>query len=222
MVSLRNKPFTSNRSGFSLLELISVIAVMALLLGAGVSLLGDTGSKARRTTVDVLSGMIDQGRSQAITSHSQVLLAIAEPKDLSTSNDERARVTLFKLTDFNKDTGEATGEILRRWEILNSGIALIKGKVGDYRNVIDEREVELTYTAGGRNQRITVHGIVFSARGGRDWPVGSGPVGIRIAEGGYRGEHKTPTPNYRGESRKVIEDCLKVGRVIARAQRFDP
>ena len=199
-----------------------MIAVMTILLVSGVSLLNGTGSKARRATTDILSGMIDQGRSTAITSHSQVLMAIAEPKDLRNNSDSQARVALFKITEFDKSTGKATGEMIRKWEVLNSGVALIGGRAGDMRNIIDEQEVDLTYTSSGRNLNIKVHGFVFGTRGGRDWPAGSGPVIVRIAEGGYRGEQKAPSPNYRGQSRDVIEDCLKIGRVIARPQRFEP
>jgi hypothetical protein len=47
-------------------------------------------------------------------------------------------------------------------------------------------------------------------------------VVVRIAEGGYRGSQKIAEANVRGASREVSEDRLKIGRVIARPQRFDP
>lgn len=188
---------------------------------AGVSLIGDTGSKSRRTASDTLLGAIEQARTSAITSRSQVLLAIAEPKDLP-ANDDKARIGLFKLTEFDKKTGRGKGELLRRWEIIPSGVALIGGKASDFRNVMDEGEVTLSYTSGGKNFEIEVHGFVMSPRGGRDWPEGAGPVVVRIAEGGYRGSQKTAEANVRGASREVSEDRLKIGRVIARPQRFDP
>lgn len=210
------------RSGFSLLELIAVIAVMTILMAAGVSLMGDSGAKARRATTDLVMGMVEQGRSQAITSNSQVLLAFAEPRDVAGNKDERARLGLFKITKLDKNTGEATGVMLRRWEVVNTGVAFIGGQAGGFRNIADDVEVNLSYTSGGKSLATKVSGIIFNSRGGRDWPPSPGPVVVRIAEGGYRGEMKSASPNYRGESRHVIEDRVKIGRVIARPQRFDP
>lgn len=209
------------RAAFSLLEMVVVIAVMLTLMVAGVSLIGDTGSKSRRAASDSLMGIVEQARTRAITSRSQVLLAIAEPRDLP-AGDDKARLGLFKLTDFDKKTGRAKGELLRRWEMVPAGVALIGGEAEQFRNVMDEDEVSLAYVSGGKNFNIAVHGMVFSPRGGRDWPEGAGAVVIRIAEGGYRGSEKRPQANTRGESRAVTEDRVKIGRIIARPQRFDP
>jgi prepilin-type N-terminal cleavage/methylation domain-containing protein len=207
------------RPAFTLLELVAAISVMSILLFAGAGMMGDNGAKARRTTSDTLSGMIEQGRGTAITKHSQVLLAIAEPGDLPIK-DNSCRLALFKLTEFDKESGKATGELLRRWDVVTGGVALIGGEAEGFRNVMDFPEIELSYGSGNRNSKIQVHGVVFTPRGGREWPLGSEPVVMRIAEGGYRGNNKEASANKRAG--KIAEDRLKIGRVIARPQRFDP
>jgi hypothetical protein len=201
--------------------MVMVMAIMTTLMVAGISLLGDTGSKSRRAATDTLSGMIEQGRSQAITGHSQVLLAVAEPGDLPT-DDDRCRLGLFKLTEFDKKTGKGKGELLRRWEVINPGVALIGGDAEQFRNVMDEPAVSITYDAGGKSFDLNVHGLVFSQRGGRDWPEGSGSVVMRVAEGGYRGSGKKASANTRGASQTISEDRLKIGRLVARPHSFDP
>lgn len=216
-------PITSSRRfrrpGFSLVEIVVTITIISILMVTAVSLMGDNSPKARRATSDLLSSMVEQGRSRAITTHSKVLLAVAEPGDLPI-DDSSCRLALFKLTEFDEKTGRAKGELLRRWDVVTGGVALVGGEVDGFRNVMDNREVELTYSARGKDFTIRVHGLVFNPRGGRLWPVGSAPVVLRVAEGGYRGDTKKASANKRGG--KIAEDRLKIGRVIARPQRFDP
>lgn len=205
--------------GFTLVEIVVTITIISILLVTGVSLMGNNGPKSRRATSDLVSAMIEQGRSRAITTHSQVLLAVAEPRDLPI-DDSSCRLGLFKLTEFNEKTGRAKGELLRRWDVVTGGVALIGGDVEGFRNVMDSGEIELSYTSRGRDFNVRVHGLVFNPRGGRQWPVGSSPVIMRVAEGGYRGESRKASANKRDGV--VAEDRLKIGRVIARPQRFDP
>jgi prepilin-type N-terminal cleavage/methylation domain-containing protein len=205
--------------GFTLVELMVTISIMGILLATGATLMGDNSAKARRATSDLLGAMIEQGRTTAITSHSPVLLAVAEPKDLPI-DDNICRLGLFKLTEFDEKTGRAKGELLRRWSMVAGGAALIGGDVKGFRNVMDQQEIEVTYVSRGKNFTVKVHGLVFSPRGSRNWPIGSSPVVMRVAEGGYRGETRKAMANKR--EGVIAEDRFKIGRVIARPQRFDP
>ena len=47
------------RAGFSLIEMVAVIAILVVLMTAGVSLLNGTGAQSRRAGTDMLSGLID-------------------------------------------------------------------------------------------------------------------------------------------------------------------
>lgn len=202
-----------------MVEIIVTMAILTLLVAAGAGMMGDNGPKSRKATSDLVTGMVEQGRSRAITSHSQVMLAIAEPRDLP-FKDSAARLGLFKLSEFDAKTGRAKGEMLRRWEMIPGGVAIIGGDIHGLRNLMDAPRVELTYQSGGRETTASLRGIVFTTRGGRDWPAGSGPMVVRIAEGGYRGDLKEASANKRDG--KIPEDFIKIGRVIARPQRFDP
>lgn len=202
-----------------MVEVVLTISVLSILIFIATGMMGDNGAKVRKGTTDTLSGLIEQGRSTAITSRSQVLLAVAEPGDLPLK-DNHCRLALIKLDQFDARTGRAEGELLRRWEVIGTGVALIGGEVDGFRNVLDLPEIQLSFRSGARESSTHVHGIVFSPRGGRDWPVVSEPVVMRIAEGGYRGDHRKAMANKRDG--KISEDRLKIGRLIARPQRFDP
>ena len=216
------------RRAFTLVEMVTIIAIIVILLVAGVSLVGDTGHQARRAGADLLTGMIEQARTTAITSRSHVVLAVAEPGDLPTG-DNRCRLGIFKVPNWPETTGGAPpGEIsavlMSRWRILENGVVLIGGNVGDggstsLPNPLDGPELSLRFGPAGKERTIRVHAIAFNPRGGLHFPTGSHPIAVRIAEGAYR--NGVASPNRRGDSQTISENRLKIGRVIARPYRID-
>lgn len=207
------------RRAFSLIELAAVIAVIVVLLVAGVGLLGGTGSQARRAGADLLTGMIEQARTAAITTRSYIVLAVAEPGDLPTG-DERCRLGLFKVETWPENSSEpVSGVLMSRWRILENGVALIGGEADGLENPLDGEKLTIAYGTGSKIRTVNVHAIAFNSRGGLHHPAGSNPVAMRIAEGGYRGGKATP--NRRGDSQAISENRLKIGRVTARPYRID-
>jgi prepilin-type N-terminal cleavage/methylation domain-containing protein len=217
----------SREAGFSLVEMLAVIAITVILLTAGISLLAGTGVQSRKTSSDLLAGLIEQARTLAITSRSCVVLAVAEPGDLP-GDDERCRVGLFKIPEWPEGVSSPTaltGVQVSRWQILETGIVLLAGSVGGVMNPIDQPEVTLTY-GGAKNLSAKVHFIAFNTRGRLCCPVDPTAVvqpaiAMRIAEGGYRGSPRKAVANLRGSQRTIAENRLQVGRVVARPYRID-
>ena len=207
---------------FSLIEMVTVIAILVILMTSGVSLLNGTGAQSRKAASDTIAGLVEQARTIAITSRSDVLVAIAEPGDLAGS-DERCRIGLFRLK--KPVTGSPVGttdryEMLTRWQPLNTGVILARGEVDGVRNALDDKlQMNILYSAGNKDVTVNAHAISINSRGGLVLPKGSDPVVFRITEGGYRGG--SPTPNIRGDSKKATENHLKIGRVNARPYRID-
>lgn len=212
---------SSLRAAFSLIEMLVVIAILATLMTAGVSLLSGSGIQSRKAGTDMLSGLIEQARTRAITTRSYVVLAIAEPGDLP-AQDERARVGIFTIDAWPDSTTSPlalNGTLSTRWQTLNTGIALIPGSIDDIANLIDPgSEVTITYGVA-KNLNVRVHAMAFSPRGGLVYPNGSAPVALRIAEGRYRGG--AAIPNERADSKAVTESRLKIGRVTGRPYQIN-
>lgn len=206
----------SGRSAFSLVELVTVVAVLALLMAAGARFLGDPGSKAQKTATDALVGLVEQARTTAIVSRSIVVLAIAEPGDLPSAT-ERCLIGTFKINEWSATAMD--GMLIRRWQSLPSGALIIPGDVKGQRNPRDEPEISLRYSQGKQIIQGRFHIIAFSPSGGLHWPAGSDSVVLRIAEGGYR--NGQPTPNPRGSKHSLSGNCLKIGRITARPFRID-
>ena len=202
--------------------MVAVVAILATLITAGVSLVSGTGAPSRKASADMLSGMIEQARTKAITSRSHVVLAIAEPGDLS-SADEKCRIGIFTVDTWPDPATtplELKGMLVSRWQTLHTGIVLIPGSVDGVPNPLDQPEVNITY-GGTKNLNIKVHVIAFNSRGSLAYPIGSTPVAIRIAEGGYRGSPKKPTPNRRSSDPVISQTRLKMGRVTARPYQIE-
>lgn len=200
--------------------MIVVISVLVILLLVGASLFKGSGPQARRSSADQLSALVEQARTTAIASRCHVILAVAEPGDLP-QGDERCRIGLFKVAEWPEDpsSGTVEGELLGRWRTLESGVILIGGQVDGIENPLDAAEWTINHTLRGKPQQVKAHALVFQPRGGLRYPLGSTPVALRVAEGGYRGGKAVP--NRRGDSSAIAENRLKIGRVTARPYRID-
>jgi len=211
-----------SRRAFTLVEMLAVIAVIGIMLVAGVRLLGDTGSQARRAASDTLTGLIEQARTTAITTRSHVIIAVAEPGDLP-ADENRCRLGLFRVDEWPDDSsGPIPAVLMNRWKLLEKGVVLIGGDAGGESggplpNPLDGPELRLSYKAGGSTRTVEVHALAFNPRGGLHFPEGSRPVQLRIAEGAYRDGKALPIR--RGDDRTIAENRLKIGRVTARPYR---
>lgn len=216
------RPCSGNpQKAFSLVEVITVISILVILMTAGVSLLGSTGIQSRKAGMDMISGLVEQARTIAITSRSDVFLVIAEPGDLP-AQDERCRIGLLRLrkpAPGSSQTSAVRYDLITRWQTLNTGVILIGGEVDGIRNPMDEPEIEMTYGPANKEKTVRVHAIAINSRGSLVQPNGSDPVVFRLAEGAYRGG--VASPNKRGAAGAISDSHLKVGRVMARPYRIN-
>ena len=168
------RPAVRCEPAFTLIEMVAVIAVLVILLTAGARLINGTGSQARKAGADLLAGMIEQARAAAINSRQYVILAVAEPGDLP-AGDERCRLGLFKVETWPENAADAVeGILMNRWRTLETGVALIGGRVNGVENPLDASELAISY---GTNKLLTVkvHAIAFNPRGGLHHPFGIKP-----------------------------------------------
>ena len=146
--------------------MVAVIAILVTLMSAGISLVNGTGSQSRRAGTDLLSGLIEQARTTAITSRSHVILAIAEPGDLP-EIDERCRISLFRVDEEWPDAAATPAPLkctqLNRWQMLNPGVVLLPGDAAG-SNPLNRNEITIVY-GGDKNLSAKVHVLAFNSRG---------------------------------------------------------
>ncbi len=225
MFSHRHRHWNHYRQGFTLIEVVAVIAIIVILLVAGVGLMGGSGAQARRSAADMLTGMIEQARTTAITTRSHVMLAVAEPGDL-TNPDQRCRIGLIKVKVWPDNPGTSVIEntpdnevvLLGRWKTLENGVIIWGGNPPNHAGVVNPMDKdELSLKLRANQPSFRVHAIVFDSRGGLVYPVQRAQVLMRVAEGGYRDGRAQA--NKRGEG--IPENLLKVGGVTGRPYRID-
>lgn len=215
LVNFPQKRFPRCRArGFTLIEILVTISIIVILMAAGVALLGGTGPQARRAGADMLTGMIEQARTTAVTTRSHVVLAVAEPGGIP-ANDGKCRIGLFKVSGWPGDLTMPVGASpIGRWRILENNVVLIDGDAeGGLANPLDGDKITLDYGKG----KVSAHVVVFTPRGGLAYPTGSGPIAMRVAEGAYR--NGVAKPNNRGGT--ISETLIRIGRVTARPYRID-
>jgi prepilin-type N-terminal cleavage/methylation domain-containing protein len=209
-----------NKKAFTLLEMVTVITILSILMTLGASFLNETGSQIRNTNTDMLIGLIEQARIKAITSRSYVVLGIQEPETL-TDHNQCCRIGMFEV---KKWPDSATvpmvleGQLLNRWQKLNTGIVLMRGDIDGIENLLDMPQILITH-GGGKNLSNRIYAMVFHPRGGISFPLGSAPMTIRLAEGGYHDGKAIPKKH--GKQQHIFENRLKIGRITARAYQIN-
>jgi prepilin-type N-terminal cleavage/methylation domain-containing protein len=192
-------------AAFTLVEMAVVIAILLIVMTAGIGLRTRAPAAARRTAVDLVSAMADRARTMAIARRSPVVMALAHPSDLPAGEDGRCRIGLFQVVSKDGSVAKTIHNVtgLGRWMPLDRGIAWKPGKLDGAVNPWDSPRLTLRVD----QEMIHPRGIVFDARGGISSPPGSASAVILIGESGGRATD--------------AETQLRIGRVTGRIYQSD-
>lgn len=154
--------------GFSLIEMLVVIAIMSIVMVAAIPILSNTASSARQASREIIKAHLQQARAHAISSGNATAIAIPV---LNTGSELGARaITLFEVEydgdDYivmnDPDTGQQAQ--LQRWQTLPGNFHFVTAlNVSGSNATIMESTDRLETSFKGEN--ITCHLIVFSSNG---------------------------------------------------------
>lgn len=198
----------------------AVIAVLLILMAAGIRLGGSPTSASRKTATDLVSGLVDAARATAIGRRTPVLLALAAPDDLPAGSDGRYRIGMFQITADERGEGFLTELAnhdaiqLGRWKAIERGLVFEVGGGSGLMNPMDEPAIDILVRGSGT---IRVHGVILDRHGGIRWPAGSVPVAIRIDEGRLKQGKAEVLPS----GGTVAGNLLRIGRHNGRTYQID-
>ena len=172
-------------AGFTLLELLLVMALMAMLLSA-LRAAWRPGEGARRDAVRCWEAEVALAREEAAAFGRPVLLAVLDPMhpsgDAPRPADNRCRIGLFLLENEEPDPGWRVIP-LRRWQPLPPGVMFSGGSVRGWDNFLDAPPRLLVWHGKDRDHSARLPVLRVDPDGGIAWPAGEGPVGWCLAEG---------------------------------------
>lgn len=202
------------------MEMVAVIAIITVLMAAGINLLQGTAAQSRKAATDLIASMVDQARTIAITSRKDVVLAIADPTNFATS-DGRCKIGLFEVESWPDPKYKEPilkARLLKRWQCMDASIVLIGGGLNGMENPLDQPQITLK-NSETKKQSFQVYYIGINSRGALVSPSGAAPMVLRIAEGRY--QDGNAIPNRSGSQKTITENRLKIGRISARTYPID-
>jgi len=206
-------------SAFSLVELLAVIAIMAILLAVAVPIFTDPSNSARQASREIIRANLQRARAHAIASGSSTAITIPV---LATGGELGGRaISLFEVvktaTGYEPAKDETGSEkLLQRWETLPGNFHFMPSSLisSTKPTIVDTTETLLTNYKG---KAVTCHLIVFSPNGQIVLP--SSETNIAIARATNRGNSLTLTQKTDG---KPVFEFLQVNRLTGRSRSIQP
>jgi len=204
---------------FSLVELLAVIAIMAVLLAVAVPIFTDPSNSARQASREIIRANLQRARAHAIASGSSTAITIPV---LATGGELGGRaISLFEVvktaTGYEPAKDETGSEkLLQRWETLPGNFHFMPSSLisSTKPTIVDTTETLLTNYKG---KAVTCHLIVFSPNGQIVLP--SSETNIAIARATNRGNSLTLTQKTDG---KPVFEFLQVNRLTGRSRSIQP
>ncbi len=214
---------------FSLVELLTVMAIISILLVAAVPIFSNSSNTARMASREIIKAHLQQARAHAIASGTATAVMIPE---FEAGSDLGARsISLFEV-EKDETTGnyqpskekDASGEPLsddaqlQRWEKLPGNFHFLTSSLiaSGTATLMDQTDKLATKY---KNREVSSHYIVFGPSGQIVRPVAGTPIRIAIAQATRNGDKLTPTQ--RSGSRPVYE-LLEINRLTGRTREVEP
>ena len=212
---------TPSSKGFSLVELLVVMAIMAMLLVMGASLFKNVGSGESREAVrSLVLGGLNNAQTRAVSSGEAVAMVMMPYGEGRVDQLGRA-FTIFEVTQDDVTGTFVAGKQLRRWATLPGRFIFSKGStVSDSgQNAYDQPNVVSVSIRQGEGQgkgSVEMPAIIFGGAGNVIWPSGEAELELHMMEGKIVDGRVTATSVGNDEWQK--REVIVIGRQTGRAR----
>jgi len=204
---------------FSLIELLTVVAIMGLLLAVAVPVISNSSSNARQTSREIIKAHLQQARAHAIATGNATAVAIpvlASGGDLGGRAISLFEVELAGISYVPSKDANGNERLLQRWATLPGNFHFLSSaQVSSAKpTIVDSAE---TMPANVKGRAITCHIIVFSPNGQIVRPATE--INIATAQAVRNGNSLTLTQKNGGST---VSDLLQVNRLTGRTRLIAP
>ena len=211
----------TKKKGFSLVELLVAMGIMATLLILGTSLFKQVGQgKSREAVRALILAGLNTAHSRALASGRPVAFVMT-PYDQGRESELGRSFTLYEVRQ-DEVTGEfEAGEQLRRWALLPGRFIFSEGDTvsGGGQNAFNQSPVvsiSVRDDARGQRRDVQMPAIIFGDTGRVIWPSGSAELELHLTEGAVTGGVAVAASDGLGDWTK--RDIFVIGRQTGRAR----
>lgn len=212
------------RCGFSLIEVVVVVAVVALLVGVAVPIFGVSSGNSKQASREIIKAHLQQARGRAISSGRAIAVVI--PAISSNSEISGGALNLVEVSNENgsyvpakedpNDPASAARPVLQGWEKLPGNLRFVPQSLTSSSQVTIADQTN-TISVKYRNNDVPCNSIVFSANGQIVFPTEGLCIAIAQAVG-RGGEFRITEMNELGP----VFDLLEVNRLTGRTRFIEP
>lgn len=211
----------SVKKGFTLVEVLVVMGIMAVLLVMGAYLFRGTGKGESREAVrSLLLGGLNNTQTRALASGEPVAMVMT-PYDEGIEDRLGRSFTIFEVRQDDVTGDFIAGKQLRRWAELPGRFIFSKGDTvsSSGQNAFDQDPVVTIRVRDDNSQgerSIEMPAIIFGGSGSVIWPSGEAELELHVGEGKVQNGVAVATGSENNDWRK--REVIIIGRQTGRAR----
>lgn len=210
----RSRPEAA-RGGFSLVELLAVVAILMLLMAVAVTTMMPTAARARQAARAMLEGQLARTRSHAVSAGVPTALLFA---GYQADGGIAGRATAVVEVEWDDQAAAwKSKRVLSRWEAMPGQVVFFPGAVANCGPTLMDRPQVLA-ARGPSGADVSGPFLLFGPNGGVEWPAAGEPLVVAFGSGAVQGGGVQATE--KGPDGVPVHDRLLLSRLTGRSREM--